>query len=64
MFETPYNNLTNTIGVGDVRPAGDGNCGNTVFNVPKGKKPAVKKDAEKLTDVTAPRPLIVYTDKK
>ena len=30
----------------------------------KAKKPAVKKDAEKLTDVTAPRPLIVYTDKK
>lgn len=62
-MDTPYNNLTNTIGVGDVVPAGSGTCGNTVFNTPKGKKPAKKKEAADPFSSNEPLPLIVYNKK-
>ena len=63
-MDTPYNNLTNTIGVGDVVPAGSGHCGNTVFDNPKNKKkPATKKQAPQPFDHSNQLPTIVYIKK-
>lgn len=63
-MDSPYSNLTNTIGVGDVVPASDGHCGNTVFDVPKGKcKVSSKKQSPAPFDHSQPLPTLVYIKK-
>lgn len=63
-MDSPYSNLTNTIGVGDVVPASDGHCGNTVFDIPKGKsKVSSKKQSPAPFDHSQPLPTLVYIKK-
>lgn len=61
-MDSPYSNLTNTIGVGDVVPAGEGTLGNSVFG--DVKKPATKKEAPNAFDASKPLPYVVYKKTK